>query len=250
MLSRILAATGHRIHGETVVSAGDPAAIEAARPLLEALLDSRPGALATALSAEHAASVDFGWSDTSRTIPGSTGLVPPVLGTGSPAAAPWRARWVRAGWLSETADIDAMVLLAVSAGNAAKIARRTVARRTVVADGGWRPLTARLGEAGIDYAVSGLIAARADRASAAAVNPVIYVADPARAASELGLHEARPGDGVLLIAAQNGELDRAEADGGVRFVTQAQGMLDAFAGSGREPDKAESILRQLLAARA
>lgn len=38
-----------------------------------------------------------------------------------------------------------------------------------------------------------------------------------------------------------------EIDGGIRFVSRAQGVLDAFAGSGREPDKAEDTLRSLLA---
>lgn len=52
---------------------------------------------------------------------------------------------------------------------------------------------------------------------------------------------------MLLIAPGGDELARTEVDGGVRFVSRAQGVLDAFAGSGREPDKAEDALRSLLA---
>lgn len=75
--------------------------------------------------------------------------------------------------------------LAVSAGNVAKIVRRNVTRRSVITDGGWRALTRRLDEAHIAYAVSGLVAARDDRATAPALNPVIYVADPIRVIEEL-----------------------------------------------------------------
>ena len=216
-LSRILEATGFRIHGETVVSAGDQTAIVAARPVLESLL--APATAATEVPQQSTISV----------------------------VGQWLGRWARAGWLSDRADIDDAVNVAVAAGNAGKIARRNVARRIVTAPDGWRALARRLEGEDINYAVSGLVAARRDRATVAVASPVIYIDDPALAVARLGLEEAAPGLGVLLIAAGYDELVRTEVDGGIRFVPRAQGVLDAFAGSGREPDKAEDLLRSLLA---
>ncbi len=218
-LSRILDATGYRISGDSLVSAGDPNAIAAARSVLQrVLVESYPNVLSVV--GKETASMETGR---------------------------WLARWVRAGWLSDQANADDLVTLAVSAGNAAKLTRRNVARRTVVAEDGWRFLARKLGDTGIDYAVSGLLAARDDRATATSINPVIYVEDPAQAVETLGLRETSPGEGVLLIASTGSELEGTQTDGGIRFVSSAQGVLDAFAGSGREPDKAEDTLRHLLA---
>lgn len=41
-----------------------------------------------------------------------------------------------------------------------------------------------------------------------------------------------------MISPSGGELVQAEEDGDLRFVWRMQGILDAFAGPGREPDKA------------
>lgn len=143
--------------------------------------------------------------------------------------------------------MDNVVNVAVIAGNAGKTARRNVARRNVVAPDGWRVLARRLEESGIGYAVSGLVAARPDRAVATSVSPMIYVEDPLAVVTQLRLEESIPGRGVLLIAPAGDELARTQIDDGIRFVPLAQGVLDAFAGSGREPDKAEDTLRSLLA---
>ncbi|WP_285723897.1 helix-turn-helix domain-containing protein [Psychromicrobium xiongbiense] len=223
-LSRVLEATGYRINGDTVVSAGDQTAIIAARPVLESLL------------APAAAMVDA-FVPTTEALQQAAGSV----------VDQWLSRWARAGWLSDRADADDAVSVAVAAGNAGKIARRNVVRRNVAAPDGWRDLARRLEDEGIDYAVSGLVAARRDRATATAMTPVIYVDDPALAVTRLGLEEAAPGRGVLLLAPGGDEITRVEVDGGIRFVSRVQGVLDAFAGSGREPDKAEDTLRSLLA---
>ena len=114
-----------------------------------------------------------------------------------------------------------MVTLAVSAGNAGKITRRNVARRTVVAEHDWRLVAQGLGDAGIDYAVSGLLATRDDRARATSTSPVIYVEDPAQAVEALSLRETSPGQGVLLIASTGSEIQGAETEGGIRFVSRA-----------------------------
>lgn len=254
-LSRILEATGYRINGDTVVSAGDQTAITAARPVLESLLALASTAMADALAPTRAVT-NSAERDISRplademAIPTRVALAPAMEVFQQPAGPivnQWLDRWARAGWLSDRADADDAVNVAVAAGNAGKIARRNVARRNVTAPNGWRALAQRLDEEDIDYAVSGLIAARPDRATATAVSPVIYVDDPSLVVSRLGLEEAAPGRGVLLIASNDDELTRTEVDGGIRFVSRAQGVLDAFAGSGREPDKAEDMLRSLLA---
>lgn len=225
-LSRILGSAGYQINGDTIVSAGDSTAVAAARRVLASVFSSDEGAAAARVAVAR-----------------------PQVAVDSTAEATrqWLARWARAGWISEKPKADDMVTLAVSAGNAAKISRRNVATRNVVAEGGWQVLATRLGDAGIDYGVSGLVATRPDRAAAAAVNPVIYVESPSQIVEVFELQETRPGAGVLLIAPESDELQTVEIEDGIRFVSRPQGVLDAFAGWGREPDKAEAALRQLLA---
>lgn len=254
-LSRILESTGYRINGDTVVSAGDQTAIAAARPVLESLLaptaEVMADALAPARAIMNAAARDVSRSLADEMAATTRAVLAPTMEVLQQAADSvvnqWLGRWTRAGWLSDRTDVDDAVSVAVAAGNAGKIARRNVARSSVAAPNGWRALARRLEAEGINYAVSGLIAARPDRATATAVSPVIYVDDPFLAVTRLGLEETAPGRGVLLIAPGDDELARVEVDGGIRFVSRAQGVLDAFAGSGREPDKAEGALRSLLA---
>lgn len=174
------------------------------------------------------------------------------LGRGSPLVAAEQVQQLVkrgvAGWLSTQRNAADVVNVAVAAGNAGKTARRSAARSSVQAADGWRALAHRLDEAGIDYAVSGLVAARRDRATARAMRPVIYVDDPSATVRRLDLTASMPGQGVLLLAPGYDELSDVEVDADIRFVSQAQGMLDAFAGAGREPDKAEDLLRAMLAA--
>lgn len=230
-LSRILEATGYQINGNTVVSAGDPTAIIAARKLLESSVN------ATASQNQCKAS-------------GANEL-----------AERWVQRWRRAGWLTPKVSgsssergasngkrsPERLIILAVNAGNASKLTRRKVVRRTVVAPNGWQNLVKQIGAAGFDYAVSGMAAAREDRSVVSTTDPVVYVDNPAEVAACLSLEEALPGRGVLLISASGDELVETEDYGGIRYVSRLQGILDAFAGPGREPDKAEDELRSLLA---
>ena len=259
-LSRILEATGYQINGDTVVSAGEPTAIAAARGILELLLTPHDDAIVAATRsalAPASAALDESTRAIARSLSERMAAAAQAVATPTVSAAAdvlteaaeqWIQRWARAGWLSGRADADDLVTLAISAGNAAKISRRNVSRRVAAVDGGWRALVRRLDDAGIDYAVSGLVATRDDRATAVTANPLVYVEDPARVVADLGLEEARPGAGVQLIAPVGNELSRTGLDGGIRFVSRAQGVLDAFAGPGREPDKAEDALRSLLAA--
>ena len=45
----------------------------------------------------------------------------------------------------------------------------------------------------------------------------------------------------MLVPPAANELEGAEEEDGLWFVTRAQAMLDAFASGGRQPDKAESV---------
>ncbi|QIM17593.1 hypothetical protein G7066_00675 [Leucobacter coleopterorum] len=78
--------------------------------------------------------------------------------------------------------------------------------------------------------------------------PVFYVEDLIALADRYGFPPAASGQGVLLLESGNGELDQVENEAGIRFVPRSLALLDALAGSGREPDKAENELRKLLAA--
>ncbi len=233
-LSRILSSVGYQISGDAIVSAGDASAVAAARPLLSATL---------ATAARNSGKLDWPglWESVMDDLSVSSDLRQGV-------ANEWWDRWQRAGWLNDGADADDLVTLAVSAGNAAKISRRGGVQRAVEAPDGWQSLARIFGEVGVDYAVSGLVATREDRSSAESNLPVFYVEYPVDLASRFSLSPAPPGQGVLLIEASNGELDEIEVDDGIRFVPRSQAILDALAGSGREPDKAENELRKLLSA--
>lgn len=84
-----------------------------------------------------------------------------------------------------------------------------------------------------------------DRSDAQAGAPLIYVSDPRGVAEQLGSERARPGRGVLLLGAMSGELDDVESEGGIRFVPRSRALLDAFSSPGRDPDKAEDLLRAI-----
>src|SRR5699024_7797139 len=145
-------------------------------------------------------------------------------------------RWKRAGWLKDSAGVDDLVAIAVTAGNAGKVARRRGARVPVEIPKGWRDLVDRLDEAGVDYAVSGIVATWEDRSEARAGAPLIHVSDPRGGAEQLGLERARPGQAVLPQDAMSGELDEVESEGGIRFAPRSRALLDAYPGPGRDPD--------------
>lgn len=254
-LSRILSATGYQISGGTIVSAGDTSAVAAARPWISAALkalEANTYALTPALvsSAQEMAAAAVSnnvknWSEIWGSALKNFTVSLPVLPS---VTTDWWERWQRAGWLKDGAAADDLVTLAISAGNAAKISRRSGLQRVVDAPDGWQSLARMLSDAGVDYAVSGLVATREDRTVADANLPVFYVEDPVDIESRFSLSPAAPGRGVLLVEGSGGELDDVEVEDEIRFVPRSQAILDALAGSGREPDKAESELRKLLAA--
>jgi transcriptional regulator with XRE-family HTH domain len=270
-LASILESTGFKPYGDTIVSAGDPAAVAAARAVLE-----RRGvpqsALFRAVSSAMSAALDAATSSVTVAAAPATSVIaaiaPAVTTTAASALQPiatgvvaatqpvadgvtsvatamarWIDRWMRAGWVAADPEDDNVTAIGVAAGNAAKFSRRTSSRRYVGRAAAWETLARQIRDAGFEYAVSGLVAVRDKRAGTGATAPIIYVDDPDAVIRELDLVESSPLDGVLLIAPSLDELAGAEEEEGIRFVSRAQALLDAFASGGRQPEKAEAIAR-------
>lgn len=227
-MQKIFSATGYQLNGTSVVSSGDTSAIQTASACLAPILIQAYTPKSEALRSATT-------TVTTRQLPSNMRI----------PAGEWADRWKRTGWLKDSAGVDDLLAIAVTAGNAGKVARRPGARIPVEIPGGWRDLVDRLAEAGVDYAVSGIVATWEDRSDAQAGAPLIYVSDPRGVAEQLGLERARPGRGVLLLEAMSGELDDVESEGGIRFVPRSRALLDAFSGPGRDPDKAEGLLRAI-----
>lgn len=227
-MQKIFSATGYQLSGTSVVSSGDTSVIQAANIYLQPILKRAFPPVAEPLQPVATTK--------------ATGPLPVKV---KASAGEWADRWKRTGWLKDSAGVDDLVAIAVTAGNAGKVARRRGARVPVEIPKGWRDLVDRLAEAGVDYAVSGIVATWEDRSDAQAGAPLIYVSDPRGVAEQLGLERARPGRGVLLMEAMSSELDDVESEGGIRFVPRSRALLDAFSGPGRDPDKAEDLLRAI-----
>ncbi|MGC2975660.1 helix-turn-helix transcriptional regulator [Brevibacterium sp. FAM 25378] len=218
-MQKILSASGRQTNGTSVVSSGDTSAIRAAAPLFTELF----------LCAEKAS------------VRAATAAASAMEAVGDP----WAERWKRAGWLNDSMGLDDLIAIAVSAGIAGTIARRPATRSSVAIEGGWRTLVDRLKTSEFDYAVTGFVATRRDRSEQTAGAPYVYVSDPRAAAEPIGLIRARAGQGILLLEAELDDLNQVEVEGGVRFVPKARALLDAFSGPGRDPDKAEDLLRTM-----
>lgn len=216
-MNKILQASGYQLNGESIVASGDTSAIRAASPVFAPVFQRfYPQTTTTKITA-------------------------PI----TMAANPWVDRWNRAGWLSESAGFDGMLAIAVTAGNTGSVARRSARRVFVEVEGGWRSLVEQFKVTGVDYSVSGLVATWEDRSVTRAGTPLVYVRNPTDAATMLGLTIVGPGRGILLLEAVGSELEEVEEDGGVLFAPRSRALLDAFAGLGRDPDKAEDLLRGL-----
>jgi DNA-binding XRE family transcriptional regulator len=246
-VQKILTSTGYQINGKSVVASGDTSAIRAASAVFEPMLKSAMAPLARSFKSTSNPITDA-FAKNFRTPLASTveKAMKPWVDNWQSTNRQWTERWKRTGWLADSAGVDDLVAIAVSAGNAGKVARRAGARIPVEVEGGWRTLVDRLKENDIDYAVSGLVATRQDRSDQTAGTPFIYVSDPQAIVDDLGFDRARPGQGVLLLKAGAGELEESETEGEVQFVPRSRALLDAFSGPGRDPDKAEDLLRSLL----
>ena len=182
-MQKIFAATGYQLNGTSVVSSGDTSAIQAANAYLAPILQQVYPPVVESLQ------------PTATTKPAGPLPTEVKIPTGE-----WADRWKRTGWLRDSAGVDDVVAIAVTAGNAGKVARRRGARVPVEIPRGWRGLVDQLGKAGVDYAVSGIVATWEDRSDAQAGAPLVYVRDPRGVAQRIGLERAQPGQGVLLLA--------------------------------------------------
>lgn len=61
--------------------------------------------------------------------------------------------------------------------------------------------------------------------------------------ARLGLTETRPLHDTMLVVPTTNEMSGPQDEDGLRFVTRAQALLDAFASGGRQSDKAKAIAR-------
>nr|WP_023164797.1 helix-turn-helix transcriptional regulator [Brevibacterium sp. Ap13]AGY35360.1 hypothetical protein AP13_p00510 [Brevibacterium sp. Ap13] len=218
-MQKIFSATGYQLNGTSVVSSGDTSAIQAANIYLEPLLRKALAPMAETVRAAAASSGNV-LTEAARTAIGSAAgkastaaaaavaevAREPMRAATAPAVqellsnvkiptGEWADRWKRTGWLKDSAGVDDLVAIAVTAGNAGKVARRRGARVPVEIPKGWRDLVDRLEGAGVDYAVSGIVATWEDRSDAQAGAPLIYVSDPRGVAEQLGLARARAGAG-------------------------------------------------------
>lgn len=154
----------------------------------------------------------------------------------------WQDAWERAGWVPSRTPEDVLAL-SVLAGNAGEFARRASRPLWVTLPGQrqWQDLPRALADAGVEYAISGLVATRPDRATSTAMAPIVYTATPEAVVRQFDLVETRPLRGVMLAQAVSNEMEGSTMDGGLTFVSRAQAMLDAFASGGRQPDKADAV---------
>lgn len=103
--------------------------------------------------------------------------------------------------------------------------------------------SAKLGEAGWEYAVTGAVAAQRFEPVAPARQAKVYVVDSAQAASALNLKPADAGANVLLAEPyDNAVFERAAVRDGLRTVSPSQLAAYLLTGSGCEPSEGEELL--------
>jgi len=169
----------------------------------------------------------------------------------SPDVQAWWQRWARLGLVAPSgrAVPSKEPDLLFRAGHAARLTRRVGA-----ADFGSGPsardIAEALGDAGIEYAVTGDAGANLYRSSAGEAWPVLYVEDIARAATARGLTRKEPGSfgmRVTLIPFDGvSELGRTEIDG-VTVAARDQVIIDAYGGIDRMAEQADILLGRRVA---
>lgn len=219
-LRRVLESAGFQLHGEDVVPVGDASAVAAARIALDQVLSASlpaPGP-----EVEHRSATD-------------------------PAAVQvWLERWRRAGWIASRLSTVELATMAVAAATISKGARPAVPRLAVGERRNWREIALQIGDAGIDYAVSGLIAPRADPSTPACTTPTIYVRDPSAVAARLGWGDSEAEEPMYLVGTDGLELEGIVVDGSIPFTSPAQALMDGLTGSGRERSTARVELQYML----
>ncbi len=104
-------------------------------------------------------------------------------------------------------------------------------------------LFARLGGAGIRYAVTGSFAAYRLAPVAEPRLAAVYVDEPEIAAGPLGLRPAETGGNVLLVRPFDPVVfERVEYEDGITYARVTQVLLDLMKGPGRGPAEAEALL--------
>lgn len=158
----------------------------------------------------------------------------------------WQQRWARIGLVDAVGRVipGKEPDLLLRAGRAARLTRRLGAVDFRSGPTAYDVAEA-LGDAGIDYALTGDAGANLYRSSAGEAWPVVYVEDVARAAQAAGLTRKEPGSfgmRVTLIPFDGvSELGRSEIDG-ITVVARDQVILDAYGGIDRMAEQADILL--------
>lgn len=158
-------------------------------------------------------------------------------------AAEWSTRFRRA-WPDAGTDVEQAVALLGVAGLAGSFG--TVGAHNVETSLTMQEVATEFERRGVRYAVTGIAAYRR-REHPESSEPAIYVDDP-HALDDL------PADGptrrIALLQMTPEALDGAVRVGGIWYVAAIQGIVDAAARGGRQPDKADAALRSWMASRA
>ncbi|WP_277212001.1 helix-turn-helix transcriptional regulator [Isoptericola croceus] len=169
----------------------------------------------------------------------------------TPGVEAWRARWARIGLVDELGRVVASkeADLLFRAGRAARLTRRPGAVDFKAGATAYE-IAGALGEAGVDYAVTGDAGANLYRSSAGEAWPVLYVEDVERAAEAAGLVRKEPGSfGMRVTLIPFGgvsERGRTMIDG-VSVVARDQVVIDAYGGIDRMAEQADVLLDRRVA---
>lgn len=100
---------------------------------------------------------------------------------------------------------------------------------------------------GLEYAISGSLAAARRAPIAPARLGVVYVERLDEAAQTLGLLPAETGANVLLVEPFDSVVfERTVLDEGLRYVSPSQAVADLLTSSGRGPEEAEALIEWML----
>lgn len=176
----------------------------------------------------------------------------PALGVSeTPRVSAWRQRWARIGLIDEVGRVIAgkEADLLFRAGRAARLIRRPGAVDFKAGPTAYEVAQA-VGDARIDYAVTGDAGANLYRSSAGEAWPVFYVENVDRAAEAAGLTRKEPGSfgmRVTLIPFDGvSEVGRANL-GGVVVVARDQVIIDAYGGIDRMVEQADILMGRRVA---
>lgn len=171
----------------------------------------------------------------------------------SPVAS-WLDRWLRAGLVDRRGVIAGKIgQIALLAGNAAAVSARPGVRNFAYTTG-WQKTARDLNSNGITFATSGIDAASGGMSTEGSDWPLIYVEDPASAATAVGLLSAQEGQRRLTLLPFDSNSARGmwRDAAGLSWVNPVQGLIDAYAMPGRSADRADAVVprfeRQLVAA--